>query len=164
MGRNELSVRILNVMMDELGVAEAISSLKPRMIYSGRALARNLASRFNLTGDMEMIASVPFCVRTLTWGGRGKSTLTYYERGAVIQIATCPVSHGRPEMCIVYSHYVGEGACDEINPNYELIYTHHLIQGDPSCIGICRRKGEPRGRRRAFGEEIAGRHDLRYRR
>jgi len=138
---NELSIRVVDAMLKELGVSETLSIVRPRIRYSGRAMARNFASRFNLdSGGLEAIAFAPFCARCLTWGGKGR--LTFYERGAINEFVACPMSHGPPEICIMLSHYVGEGASEEINPDFEMVYTHHMTQGDPSCTGVCRRKGE----------------------
>lgn len=139
---NELAIKVVEAMLKELGVSKALELVRPRCRYSGRVMARNFASRFGLDcKGLEAIAFAPFCARCLTWGGKGR--LTFYERGAINEFVTCPASHGPPEFCIMISHYVGEGICEEINPDFECLYTHHMTQGDPSCIGVCKRKDEP---------------------
>ena len=138
---NELAIHVFEVMLKELGVSETLALLRPRVRYSGRVLARNFAARFNLeSGSLEAIAFAPFCARCLIWGGKGK--LTFYERGAINEFVACPMSQGPPEICIALSHYVGEGVSEEMNPDFEVVYTHHMTQGDPCCVGVCRRKDE----------------------
>lgn len=139
---NELTIRVVEAMLKELGVSETLEVVRPRIHYSGRAMAKNFGSRFNLElGSLEAIAFPPFCARCLVWGGKGR--MTFYERGITNEFFTCPMSHGPPEICLMTSHFVGEGVCEEINPDLEMIYTHHMTQGDPCCVGVCKRKNEP---------------------
>jgi len=90
---------------------------------------------------LEAIALAPFCGICLAW--RGKAKMSIYERGVALEYFSCPVSHGPPEICILLSHYCGEGACEEIDPGCEIVYSKHMTQGDPFCLGICKRKDEP---------------------
>lgn len=158
-GLNGLIIRTVEIMLKELGVSETLSILKPRAKYSGRAMARNFTARFlSNPVSMEAITYAPFCGRCIVWGGKG--SLTFYERGAVLEYTACPWAHGPPEMCIIVSHNVAEGACEEVDPNYEIVYTHHMTQGDPSCIGICRRKGEMGLDANTLGKKIRSIEDL----
>ena len=137
----ELAIPIVNALLKEIGVTETLELIRPRARYSGRAMARNFATQLGLeSGSIEAIIFTLFCGRCLT-GGKGKITL--YEHGAVVEIIVCPWIHGPPKICIMTSHYISEGACEEINPEFEVLFTHHLTQGDASCIGICKRKGDP---------------------
>jgi hypothetical protein len=148
---NELLVQVVQAMLNELGVSETLELMRPRMRYAGRVMARNFTSRLGLDGEgLEAIAFAPFCARCLIWGGEGR--LTFYERGAINEFNACPVSHGPPEICIMMSHYCGEGICEEIDPNYEIVYTQHLTLGDASCVGVCKRRDQPGIEAGALGE------------
>ena len=110
---NEITVNVVRTMLENIGVSETLELVHPGMRYSGRAMARNFTHRFGITEGLEAIALAPFCGICLAW--RGKAKMSIYERGVALEYFSCPVSHGPPEICILLSHYCGEGACEEID-------------------------------------------------
>jgi predicted hydrocarbon binding protein len=61
---------------------------------------------------------------------------------AIVELYACPVTiiNAPPEICIAMSHYISEGLCQAVNPEYEFIYTHHLSNHDGRCRHIVKNK------------------------
>lgn len=155
---NELIIQVVLVMLRELGVPGTLEAVRPRMHYSGKATARNFSARFGVQDTLEAIAYAPFCGRSLTWGGKGR--LTLYERGATLEFMECPLRNGPPELCVITSHFLAAGICEEIDPDYEITYTQHMTQGDPRCYGICKKKNETGDDVGGLGERLRTLEDL----
>jgi predicted hydrocarbon binding protein len=46
-----------------------------------------------------------------------------------------------PEMCIAMSHVMAGSYCKFVNPDYEVVFTNHMGNGDDCCRYIVRKKG-----------------------
>lgn len=129
-------------LLGHVGVARALDIYKPMGLYSGMAIAHNFTSRLGLKGrDLEALA-VPVHAFVGNMYGGCSGPVEFRERGAEVRFSKCP-SHSAgasPEYCVAVSHNAAEGITKAINPDYEIIYTHHLTQGDPFCRYVVRRR------------------------
>jgi hypothetical protein len=129
------------ILVRTVGPERTLSAYKELGRYSGRAMARNFIQRLGLEGDGVRTLAIPFYAAINNSIGGKCDRVEVRERGAEVRITSCPWSAGIPERCIV-SHVVNEGIAEEINPEYEIIFTHHLNQGDPYCRYVVKRKSD----------------------
>ncbi|HTY47459.1 MAG TPA: SHOCT domain-containing protein [Methanomassiliicoccales archaeon] len=130
-------------MMATVGVSATLQAVKSPMKQSGMAFSRNLNARFGV--DEKGVEGIAFPLAAANHYPIGGFTkpIEIFEHGAVVEYLTCPWSDGPPELCVAISHFLSEGVCERVDPGYEVIYTHHLTQGDHTCRGVVRRRADP---------------------
>jgi len=131
---------IFDVFIQEMGPQKTLSAIRPHIKHSGMAQAQNALKLLgNQGGELENLTS-PWLFIYGALFGDDCLPVVIKETCAVSELRNCPVSYSRPEICIAMSHYVSEGWCEAINPDYEIVWTQHQTEGAPSCKFILKRK------------------------
>lgn len=139
---NDVIAMDLQLLLNAVGAERALSAYREMGIYSGRAVAQNFMGRLDLKGDELKAIAVPlYAIRNNSYGGRA-DPIEIREHGAVVRITSCANSKAPPEFCML-THFAAEGIAREVNPEYEIIFTHHLTQGDPYCRYVVRKRSDP---------------------
>jgi predicted hydrocarbon binding protein len=140
----ECEVNMLRALMEEVGPNRALEAIRPFNIFVGKYIAGMAKQRFGLKGDdVEAVAMPYFWAHCGTSNGHIKP-MEIREGKAIVELYACgsEIFHAPPEMCVAISHYIAEGICEAINPNYEFVFTHHLANGDDRCRYVVKKKSD----------------------
>ncbi len=140
----ECEVNMLRALMDEVGTNRALETIRPFNIFVGKWIAGMAKQRFALQGDdVEAVAMPYYWAHCGTSNGRIKP-MEIREGKAIVELYACgsEIFHAPPEICVAVSHYIAEGMCEAINPNYEFVFTHHLANGDDRCRYVVKKKSD----------------------
>jgi hypothetical protein len=138
----ECAANVLRAFIDAVGSDRALQAIRPYSNNTGKGVADWTKKRLGLIGnDAETIAMTYYFSHCCTSLGKIKP-LEIREGGAVVELFYCPAKeiNAPPEACIAYSHYIAEGICEVINPEYEFVFTHHLCNYDDRCRYVVRKK------------------------
>jgi hypothetical protein len=140
----QVMVRDFKLFLDSAGAQKVLDAYQPMGEYSGRAIARNFVSRLELGGKGADVVAIPVYAFTNNVLGCSCDPIEIRERGIEVRITSCVPSRlgSPPEYCIAISHNAGNGIAREINPEFEMVFTHHLAQGDPYCRYVVKRKSD----------------------
>lgn len=128
---------------DCCGLQKISDSVKLPYKHCGMALANNSKQRFSIKGNgLEQIGIPLYWLDTGI--SDGKISLSIYEKGAVIEISDCVLKGVHPTLCMA-SHFMSEGICEVINPDFGFAYTDHLTSGDMKCRIVYQKKGAGSG-------------------
>jgi hypothetical protein len=128
-----------------VGVNRALSTYKPMALYSGTAVAHNFINRLELRGNGLEVIAVPHQTFVGNIIGGSREPAEIREHGAEVKLTSCPLfeAGASPEFCVAISHCALEAIVEEINSEYEVVFTHHLTLGDPHCRYVFRRRDDP---------------------
>jgi predicted ArsR family transcriptional regulator len=141
---SELMVNAFDALLEIVPADQALETIRPYTRRSGRAVAANAMKRFEAIGNGKEAVALPmYWAHSATSGNKCDRPIGY-EDGVIVEVSHCPVAMARPEICIATSHYLAEGICEAVNPEYELVFTHHIVAGDKRCRYVVRRKASPR--------------------
>ena len=134
------AVMIFDVFIQEAGPERTLSSIRPHIKHSGMAQAQNALKILGKRGtELETLITPCLFIHGSIFGDDFLPVIIK-ETCAVVEMRNCSMSYSRPEICIAYSHYVSEGWCEALNPDYEIVWTQHQTEGAPSCKFILKRK------------------------
>ena len=139
----DCTINSFRATLNEVGLNRTIEANKHYNEAWGRAAVGIVKERFGpQANDLESIAMTGFYVHNCTSMGHIRP-LEIYEGGAICELFACPNPGMKapPEMCIAMSHIMANGFCHAINPEYEVIFTHHLGDGDDCCRWVVKKKG-----------------------
>jgi predicted hydrocarbon binding protein len=131
---------VFDVFIQEAGPQKTLSAIRPHIKHCGLASAQNALKYLGKRGSELETLTVPCEFIFGTIFGDDCFPIIMKETCAVGEMRNCPMSSSRPEICIAISHYVSEGWCEAINPDYEFMWTQHQTEGAPSCKFIIKRK------------------------
>jgi hypothetical protein len=138
----DCTINTFRAMLNEVGLNRTIEATKHYNEAWGRAAVGMVKERFGpKANDLETIAMTGYYVHSCTSMGHIKP-LEIYEGGARCELYACPNPgmNAPPEMCIAMSHIMANGYCHAINPTYEVIFTHHMVDGDDCCSWVAKKK------------------------
>lgn len=139
----ECAVNVFRSLLDEVGANKALEATRGYTKVWGINGANQAKQRFGLKGtELEDLALSYYWVHCGTSYGHIKP-LEIREGGAVVEIYACPtkqIPNAPPEVCVALSHYIGEGMCQALNPEYEFVYTHHIANHDDRCRYVVKKK------------------------
>jgi hypothetical protein len=124
------------------GPEKVLSAYQPIGEYAGRAVAHNFRGRLNITDNGIDALAIPLHAFVNNLIDGRSDPVEIREFGAVARFTSCPLAKAGapPELCVAVSHNAAIGLAKEINPAFEIIYTHHLTIGDPYCRYVVKRK------------------------
>jgi hypothetical protein len=125
------------------GAAEVLSGMKPHMKVALRNYLQGLQEKMQIDGDGPESLMAVFNTAQAFVIPTNEIELVITDIGVVGTIYACPFQGSVPEICVYFSHFASEEVCQMMNPDYECVYTHHLITGDPYCRWIFKRKDQP---------------------
>ena len=130
--------------LDSVGAQKVLSAYQPMGEYSGHAIARNFLNRLELKGDGPDVIAIPLYAFTNNLLNCSCDPVEIRERGVEVRTTSCHMSKvgAPPEFCVAVSHNAGNGIVQEINPEFEIVYTHHLTQDDPYCRYVVKRRSD----------------------
>lgn len=129
------SVRAL---VDRLGSAEALETLRPRLREVG-GTAPAFAEMMGITGkDAIAIGSLIHLIEEQVLLVEGKPVEVSPDR-VVKQISKCPFQGFAPEFCQALL-IANEGMVEAINPQYKMTMPMLIPNGDPVCEWILEKK------------------------
>jgi predicted hydrocarbon binding protein len=138
----DCTINSFRAILNEVGLNRTIEATRHYNEAWGRAVVGMVRERFGQqANDLESLAMTGYYVHSCTSMGHIKP-LEIYEGGAIAELFACPNPGMRapPEMCIAMSHIMANSFCQCINPNYEVIYTHHMGDGDDCCRWVLKKK------------------------
>ena len=97
-----------------------------------------LASRFGVEGNDAMVIGSLFDLINLMLQQFGL-TLTSNPQMVEKELSECPFQNAAKEMCVMFEAF-GNGVCEAINPEFEIVHTEAMCAGDATCRRIIRRK------------------------
>lgn len=139
----ELGKQAFQALVDASGMVDAAAAMKPYKNRNAYILLCMMKKRINLLGTTIDKLITPLALAQATLGGPENVHQEIRERGAECRVDKCPYQDASPEFCVVISHFTSDLMCEAINPDYEVIWTHHLTNGDPYCRYVYRKKNEP---------------------
>jgi hypothetical protein len=136
-----------NLFLGSVGAQRVLSAYQPMAEYSGHAMARNFINKLEMKGDGADIVAIPFYAFINNLLNCSCDPIEIRERGVEVRVTSCYMSKVGvlPEFCVAGSHYAGNGIAKEINPEFEMVFTHHLTQDDPFCRYVVKRKSDRMG-------------------
>ena len=139
----ELAVNILRSLMSEVGTNRALEAIRGYSKVWGINAANMAKQRFGLKGsELEDVALPYYLYHCASSFGHIKP-LEIRDGKAVVELYACPamqIPNCPPEICIALSHYIAEGICEATNPDYEIIFTHHIANRDDCCRYVVKKK------------------------
>jgi predicted hydrocarbon binding protein len=138
----ECASKVFQSLLSEVGANRTLEAAKGYSKVWGMQLASMAKQRFGLKGsELEDVALPYYWVHYGTSFGHIKP-MEIRDGKAIVELYACPVTiiNAPPEICIAMSHYISEGLCQAVNPEYEFIYTHHLSNHDGRCRYIVKKK------------------------
>lgn len=139
----DCAINAFRAILNEVGLNRAIEATRHYNEAWGRAVVGMVKERFGpQASDLETLALTGYYAHSCTSMGHIKP-LEIREGGAITELFACPNPgmNAPPEMCIAMSHVFAESFCKFVNPSYEVIYTHHMGNGDDCCRWVVRKKG-----------------------
>jgi predicted hydrocarbon binding protein len=139
----ECAINSFRAILNEVGLNRTIEATRHYNEAWGRAVVGMVRERLGQqSSDLETIATSGHYVHTCTSFGHIKP-LEIREGGAVVELFACPNPglNAPPEMCIAMSHVMAGSYCKFVNPDYEVVFTNHMGNGDDCCRYIVRKKG-----------------------
>jgi hypothetical protein len=144
---SQVVVQDFKLFLETVGAQKVLSAYQPMGEYSGHAIARNFLNRLELKGDGSDVVAIPVYAFTNNMLNCSSDPIEIRERGVEVRTTSCIASKNGvpPEYCVAVSHNAGNGVAKEINPEFEIVYTHHLTQGDPYCRYVVKRRSDRMG-------------------
>jgi putative sterol carrier protein/predicted hydrocarbon binding protein len=140
----EISANVFTALLQECGPTKTLEAVRPVSTAAGRGRTDIINSMGESLGkDAEAVAYPYQLIHTFNSNGKIKP-MEIRNGTAIVEFYECPVAAARApqEICVAMSHYFAEGICQGINPEYEYIWTHHLLSGDNCCRYIVKKKSE----------------------
>jgi hypothetical protein len=139
----EMAVNVLRSLLSEVGANRALEAIKSYSQVWGINAANMAKQRFGLKGsELEDVALPYYLYHCASSFGHIKP-MEIRNGNAVVELYACPskqIPDCPPEICIALSHYISEGICQATNPEYEIIFTHHIANHDDRCRYIVKKK------------------------
>ncbi len=138
----QVMVQDFKLFLETAGAQKVLSAYQPMGEYAGHATARNFLNKLELKGNGADIIAIPIYAFVNNLLDCSCDPIEIRERGVEVRMTSCYVSKvgAPPEYCIAVTHNVGKGIIKEINPEFEIVFTHHLTQGDPYCRYVVKRR------------------------
>ena len=109
-----------------------------RMKDYGHTMSPILATKFGVEGNDAMaIGSLFDSINTIfqQFGPIISSNPQMIEK----EVNECPFRNATKEMCMQFEAF-GNGICEAINPEFEIVHTQAMCAGDATCRRVIRRK------------------------
>ncbi len=138
----DCAINAFRAILNEVGLNRTIEATKHYNEAWGRAVVGMVKERFGpQANDLETLAMTGYYAHSCTSMGHIKP-LEIWEGGAIAELFACPNPgmNAPPEMCIAMSHVMSGSFCKFVNPSYEVIYTHHMGNGDDCCRWVIKKK------------------------
>jgi hypothetical protein len=140
----EGTIGMFRALVASCGIDRALRAIKPYSMNGGMACASNARQRLGFRGNgLEAVAMPMYWAHAAISRGHQKE-MEIREGGAVEEMTYCALRNAPPEICVAISHYVTEGMCQGINPEFEYVWTHHLTNADGRCRYVVREKSSTR--------------------
>jgi hypothetical protein len=140
----ECQVNVLKALINEVGAQQALEVLKPANIFAGKVIAGMVRQKLGIQGNDVVSVAMPYYVAHYGTSRGQIKPMEIRDGKAIVELYACPgVPAGAPaEMCIEVSHYIAMGMCEAVNPEYEFVFTHHLLNGDNCCRYVVKKKSD----------------------
>jgi len=140
----ECQVNVLKALINEVGAQQTLEILKPVNIFAGKIIAGMVRQSIGIQGNDVVSVAMPYYVAHYGTSRGNIKPMEIRDGKAIIELYACPgvPAGGPPEMCIQVSHYLAMGMCEAVNPEYEFVFTHHLLNGDNCCRYIVKKKSD----------------------
>jgi len=139
----EFNMSALNEFMKLAGPLDTMAHIRPFKKRSSLTLLIETRRQMNLKGNGPDQIAMPFYVAHSALGNPEDAELEIKEGGVVGTNHDCIFKNATPEFCVVISHLAGEAFCEALNPEYDMIWTHHITAGDPYCRYVVKKKTTP---------------------
>jgi hypothetical protein len=137
----DLMVNCFDALLEVAPAEDCLNAIRPHAKRAGMAMAANTRERLDIQGNRLEALAMPFYWLHLAISEGQCAAPEVWEGGVVMEVLRCPLSRGRPEICLAESHFYAEGICESVDPEYEFIFTHHLTDGDAVCRCVLRQRG-----------------------
>ena len=142
-GLFEIAVNILRSLLSEVGTNRTLAAIRGYTKVWGINAANMAKQRYGLKGsELEDVALPYYLYHCASSFGHIKP-MEIRDGNAVVELYACPskqIPNCPPELCIALSHYISEGICQATNPEYEVIFTHHIANHDDCCRYVVKKK------------------------
>lgn len=133
--------QIFNASVEEAGPQLTIESVRKYALHSGMAIANNARAQLGLKGNGLIDVAFPeFLLHSILAREGSLHPLVIRSGVAVMETEECTFLGAVPEFCIANTHAMTEGICKEVNPDYEYVWTHHIMNGDGKCRCLIKKK------------------------
>ena len=107
-------------------------------------IAGMVRQKMGIQGNDVVSVAMPYYVAHYGTSRGNIKPMEVRDGKAIVELYACPgVPAGGPaEMCIAVSHYLAMGMCEAVNPDYEFVFTHHLLNGDNCCRYVVKKKSD----------------------
>jgi len=160
---NEITVKILtelditsfNELLIRAGSIDTLQILKPCMYRMANNSILIAKQGGNLKGDGPEAVGTMFLLGHSAVCGPESTDIEVKEKGIIVTTHDCPFKNAPTELCGIVSHIMGDAFCDILAKDHEMIWAYHLTEGDPYCLAVIKKKGEPFSDINALGKTIA---------
>jgi predicted ArsR family transcriptional regulator len=138
----DCAVNAFKALLGEAGPNKTLEAIKPINKIVGNSMPDGTKQRFGPQGnDAEAVALPYYWFHCGTSNGNIKP-MEIRDGMAIVEVGSCPCPqfNAPPELCVAISHYISEGLSEAVNPEYEFIWTHHLVNGDEYCRYVVKKK------------------------
>lgn len=139
----ELNISTYKEFIKLAGAFDTLNAMRPYKKRNSLYLLLETRRKMNLKGNGPDAIAMPFYVAHSALKSPETTTVEIKERGVVGTIHDCIFKNASPEFCVAISHIAGDAFCEGLNPEYEIIWTHHLSAGDPYCRYVVKKKTAP---------------------
>jgi hypothetical protein len=130
----------LNAFLDVVDSDGVINSLRPYMQMSGKAFTINMINLFHIEGD-DIDKMGDCCLLFHKIADHNMNEIERTKDRIVCAGGTrCHWRDNPKEMCITHNAIFLNSICEEINPEYELVFTQMITKGDPICSWVIEKK------------------------
>ncbi|MDD1756851.1 MAG: hypothetical protein LUQ39_08475 [Methanomassiliicoccales archaeon] len=138
----DCAVNAFRALLEEVGPNKTLEAIKPINKIIGMSLFEGAKQRFGLQGNDAEVVIMPYYWCHCGTSGGDIKPMEIRDGMAVVEVGSCPVPqfNAPPEICVAMSHFISEGVSEAANPEYEYIWTHHLVNGDDYCRYIVKKK------------------------
>jgi hypothetical protein len=138
----DCAVNSFKSLLGEVGPNKTLETIKPINKLIGGSMPDAAKQRFGPQGnDAEAVAMPYYWFHCGTSNGNIKP-MEIRNGMAMVEVGSCPCPqfNAPPELCVAISHYLSDGLSEAVNPEFEFIWTHHLVNGDKYCRYIAKEK------------------------
>ena len=138
----DCAVNSFKALLEEAGPNKTLEAIKPFNKNIGNTMQNGVKQRFGPQGnDAEAVALPYYWFHYGTSNGNIKP-MEIRDGMAIVEVGSCPCPqfNAPPELCVAISHYISEGLSEAVNPEYEFVWTHHLVNDDEYCRYVVKKK------------------------
>ena len=138
----ELNISTFNEFLKLAGPVDVLKHMRPYKKRNAISSLLEMRKKFNSKGNGPDQIIMPFYFAHSA-NGPENTLVEVKEGGLVGTVHDCFFRNASPEFCVVLSHVMGDAFCEALNPEYDMIWTHHLTAGDPYCRYVVKKKTTP---------------------